>query len=884
MMRLIGGWLLVLACLVISPARADSPPPAEARTFAAAAEALRAGFYARADAELNDFIRKFPTSPRVPEALLLQAQARIELGNYPGALQLITEGRAQPGMWADEFLFWEAEANLRKGDHAEAARLFGKLVQEHPTSTRRLEAVVAQATALSRGGQWKDMAGVLQQTNGVFLAAAKSNPTNGLVLRGWLLLGEARLALQEYPAARAALEPLANFPLHPRIDWQRQYLLAQIDLAQDRLPEVLRATTNLLNLATNAALRRLTADSFALRGGVLERMKRDDDAIAAYRENLADGVPPERQRQALGRITALCLAADRIADALSTAELFLSRYPEAAAADLAFLTVGELRLRLHTAGAAAAVPPTTVLTNLGVGTNHLQLAKAALDRVITQFPSSTCRGTAFLNLGWCYWLEDQLPESQAAFESALPLLQFPKEQATARFKLGDAQYRRRDFTNALANYKAVAEGFAGLPEFVEPALYQALRAALAAGDLTAAQAQLSRILESFPAGFHADGAVLLMGQEVSRKQSPAAARALFQQFVTAATNAPLAPQVELAIARTFEQENDWPSALQKYQGWLNRYTNSPSVPRAEYGAAWSAFQSGDEAGALARFTNLVARFPTNDLTPMAQWWVADFYFRTGNFQQAEINYQLLFQNSPASDLACQAQMMAGRVALARQGWDDAKSYFTKLYANTNCQAELRVQALFAHGDTLMSRDAPGTNRLANYEEAIRVFSSISELYPDSPLAPLALGEKANCYVQWVQYSQNYDLAMQAFQEVVASPRANATARSIARVGIGLVLEKQAALQSGTNQLDLVRQALNHYLDVFFEKDLKPGESSSAFWVRKAGLEAGRVAESLQEWQQAVRIYQRLGEIMPTLRNSLDRRILKAQENLARIPS
>ena len=112
--------------------------------------------------------------------------------------------------------------------------------------------------------------------------------------------------------------------------------------------------------------------------------------------------------------------------------------------------------------------------------------------------------------------------------------------------------------------------------------------------------------------------------------------------------------------------------------------------------------------------------------------------------------------------------------------------------------------------------------------------------------------------------------------------ANATVRGIARVGMGVVEEKLAEQKTGAEQAALLQSALNHYLDVlYFDKDLKEGEKPDPFWVKKAGLEAARLAESRQEWAQAIKIYERLRALMPALGSTLDKKTAKAAEQLTR---
>src|SRR5689334_21924374 len=88
----------------------------EDRAFSDAAKSFQDTFYSRAEREFATFVQQFPNSPRVPEALLLQAEARLMQTNYAGALELLTTNKAAAGPMAPEYLFWLGEVCLRSGD------------------------------------------------------------------------------------------------------------------------------------------------------------------------------------------------------------------------------------------------------------------------------------------------------------------------------------------------------------------------------------------------------------------------------------------------------------------------------------------------------------------------------------------------------------------------------------------------------------------------------------------------------------------------------------------------------------------------------------------------------------------------------------------------
>jgi TolA-binding protein len=865
--------------------------PSEKGLFTSASQALQDGFYSKAEEDFASFVQLFPASPKVPEAILRQAEARLKLKNYAGAVELLSGHLAQAGPLSADYLFRLGQTFLLKGEPRSAADTFSKLIQQAPTSPYALEASVSQATALASLGEWAQVIALLRQTNGVFQTAARAGVSNQLVIRGFLLLGEALFAQARAPAqfleVEEAVKALAGAQLSPDLAWQYQYLVGRGRLAAGRLPEALQATTNLLTLATNTAQPQLQAESIAFKAGLLERLGRPDEAIGQYELNLRDGFPADRQRQALLKITELALALNQVDRAAQMLDKFCAQNPEASSADLALLTLGELRLRQHASLAGETPSPSPA------NTNALQQARTALDMLLTRKPQSPLIAKARLDLGWVLWLEGKWTDAQAAFQAAVERLPMSPDLAAAHFKLGDTQFRLNDFAGALTNYAAVVEKFENAPEvktnLFEPALYQTVRAALAATNYPAATNALARLLASYPKSFHTERAVLLAGQGVSNKGDPAAARAIFTDFVKAVPGSSLGPELQLAIARTYEQENKWENAIGLYQDWLSRFTNGGARPRAEFYFGWANYQARRETNAFNTFTNFLARYPTNELAPLARWWLGDYYLRNGNAVEAEKSYKQLFQDGPPSALTYQAIMMAGRAAWRQQtdtSLRTSTNYFLMLCNDTNCPADLRLQALSAYGDYFVSCES--SNKIADYREAINIFTSIYESSPTSRLGLAALGQKASCLLQWALKAQQPDSltnAVAALQHIVAATNATVAARSIARVALAVVLEKQADWPESrppAEKAPLLQQALTNCLEVlYFDKSLPEGEKPDAFWIKEAGLRAARLAERLQDWNAALRVYERLREWLPPLAPMLDKKILKARDDLAR---
>ena len=197
--RLQAGWLgwptLLFAVLLLMPGFGFAQNAAEFRAFDAAARAFQDAIYDRAEKEFSQFVVAFPESPRVPEAILFQAQSALKQQNLKGTVDLLTAHLAKAGTLTDQYHYWLAEAQLKSNNYQAAADSFARLVKGFPSSARLLEASYGEALARFKMRDWRHEAELLQPTNGTFRQSAKVRSNDELVARGQLLLGEALLEI-----------------------------------------------------------------------------------------------------------------------------------------------------------------------------------------------------------------------------------------------------------------------------------------------------------------------------------------------------------------------------------------------------------------------------------------------------------------------------------------------------------------------------------------------------------------------------------------------------------------------------------------------------------------------------------------------------------------
>src|SRR5712671_3084193 len=118
-------WRVVLVATLVSSATCVfAAGQAEKSAFNSASNAFGTAVWDRAEKQFAEFIEKYPDSTFVPEAILLQAEARFEQTNYSGAIELLLANQVTAGKLADQYVFWLARAQFQSGAYRASADNF----------------------------------------------------------------------------------------------------------------------------------------------------------------------------------------------------------------------------------------------------------------------------------------------------------------------------------------------------------------------------------------------------------------------------------------------------------------------------------------------------------------------------------------------------------------------------------------------------------------------------------------------------------------------------------------------------------------------------------------------------------------------------------------
>jgi tetratricopeptide (TPR) repeat protein len=322
----------------------------------------------------------------------------------------------------------------------------------------------------------------------------------------------------------------------------------------------------------------------------------------------------------------------------------------------------------------------------------------------------------------------------------------------------------------------------------------------------------------------------------------------------------------MAIADSFMREGSWTNAIHVLTPWVASYaTNHAAAPRAEFDLAWASEQAGIATNSVTTFRTLVSKYPNHYRTPTILLLLGDRYSARGDFANAEQAYITIYTNTlwKATSAQQQAYLGAAQSALARRSPSTARERLTTLINDPSCPTNLLAEAFFWLGSAWYDEVPESrTNVVGNFVEAINAFSKVAQFSPTHDRTPKAWCLIGQCALQIAGVDPKfYATASTNFVKTLNS-NADITWRSRAKVGLANVSRK-------TGQPDA---ALALYQDVYYGKLRNPNEDIDPYWTWTAGIEAYQLNLELGRKEDAIKVYERLGEIFPSRKPLLEKEL------------
>lgn len=928
--RVVSSFLLLLACVLViaaqkpqesspkpqappepaaNPVKQEPPPapvveapklPDELSVFNAAVISYNDNLFERAEKEFKDFQVNYPTSTNLSQAIVYQGlslyrqEKYTETRGFFSSLLTQTNAATLP-VNKDQYHYWIGMASLKLADYPGAITSFSELLKEHSNSSLVPNALYYTGDAWKMLGNTKRAIELFDAEGSLFLTVAEKEPNNIYVIQGRLLLAELFLSQNELDKARGILEKVATSNLPPELQWKRLFLLARVNLAQKDSAAATLNINSLLTLTTNAGLLSLEYQGLALQGDLLRQENKIEEAAAIYERNVANKLIPLSDRwQALMNTVRIKLELGKRDDAIRLLKSFNEESGNKPYSDELLATLGNLQMQDY----YQAIPQLGVLEpGRGLKNEKILAAYANYTNLVTAFPKSTFLPKAQLNLGLCHWELSRPLDAMVCYSNAIASLPISEDNAFARIKLAEAQFYQKDFAAVALTIAAYMDTYANAPGIPvatqEQALHLQLCAAVENKNEELAKSTMATALTKYPNASFTERDLIYLGNYLCEIGKPAEARIQFQEALKLFPESTMKPDVSWLLARTWLYEKKFPEATKACQTWLDTFPKElPLYPLVEFELAWAYAQNGDYDMAMSRFSLYLNEHPKGVNAILARKWVADYYYNRKDFFSAEKNYQLIFEqtdtNNPLDDLLLDARMMAARSAFARSSVKDAGKHLLDLVnlllSKQVTSGDRLDEALLLLGDTLTGEMSPTEDaqvKLARFAEAINAYSRIPQT---NRLGAVAMSRIANCHFQLAggdppdtnRISQSilfYNLAMTA-------PQASVQTRSMAELGLATLYQYLSSLESLSQEIreERLKSALDHYLNVFQGKNNNP-EEYDPFCVQRAGMEVARILEDQKKWTEALKIYERLLKLVPSLQPLLKLKMEYVQSHI-----
>lgn len=841
-------WIAILAtglcaqAAVIGDVSLTRPPtPPDERMYLAAARSFQGGHWATSVRWLGELIERHPDSPRRAQAVSLMAQSHYQMGQFRESYGVLSNGRLAAGDLADEYLYWMAECRVGQGNLEAAGQIYSELLQSFPKSDHALEAVLGMGFVAAQVQDWAKIVSLLLPAESEFQRAVGEGLVSVQLQEGGLLLAEALLQQKDVETAMVWVKRLPR-AMDAERGWRRDLLLARIAMQSGERAVASQVLEQLKNtLVEQKAPESMHAKVDGVNAALMESAQEWREA-ANLQVQISNGMnlPADQRAQAALNAVRLYQHCDEIDHAIAILKK-VSVDPEMKSVHaIAQFIQGEFELLMR--------------GDTTIAQRHFRQALASSE-------SKELIARAQFGIGRCLLKSNNATEAHEAFLNVIGLGGQSNWVAQVRYVDALALLAEGKSEQAFETLALIDQGVSN--DLLEKAKYLQLKTAMAQGDaaqmielLDEAKAVNSSLL-AYSILASAQGHVTL-----GRRENAAA---LLVEFREQNPGSPLLAAAELENIRLIASEGRWTEVVALYKKWLADHPANELVPSVKLDRAWALAQSGQILNAAAAYRELAHANDNSKESFAAQMWLADQDYQSKtNRLAAEKRYLAIAgaTNSPIK-LRHRSLFMAGRAALARQGFEDARKIFQDLLNDQALDRQNRVEATFALGDLTMV-ELGGVDEgalLGKLTQSTNAFHEIIQESPTNSVAARAWGRIGDGCLLISKTQPGYLLHAEiAYRQSLAiSGETSPEVRSQSHLGLAYTLERGA---TGTGLEEKLNSAADHAMTVFYGRHLEAGERNSAYWQTQGGLMAIRILERLKRFQEAIGLCDELAQQYP----------------------
>ena len=791
------GWALALGLLLAAATAgaAESPLVGEAR------QAIAENIPEVAIEKLRQAIESLPIgSEGRPEALALLAEAQLNAGQPPDALDTLTK--------------------ITPGDDARIVRLRALAL----VALARWDEALAQFEAL--GARGDAVAAIMGKVQCLQSLGRREEAVE--LLKPLAFSGDAPAALRlQLAVLLVDLDRIAEaLPFlrstgasTPTDEHWRRYIQARIHLREKKPLAALDDLTPLIGDAPTSAPAGLTHN---LRAAAT--LAEADARLAASGPETAEKVIEAfiRQNPASPHLDSIFCRLDQIyALDPSTDEGPLSRMAAELPAQAAALAQFHLA-RAH------------------LRAKRNDLADAALKTFLARFPEDRLTPSVHAMLAENAQARGDLAGAEAALDAASRTAQTEKQRGEFALQTALLNLDQGEFVRASAGFTNAA---LRSPDLKITARYDAALAWLRQKNYARFGEDFTAFTAEFSDRALAGNLRIEEGLMRARSDDKLAGKSL-KAFLVDFKDHPRVPEAQLALAELALNEGDIAEA-QKLQRAVVADGPTPEMrEQAEYLGIFldDAKVPRNEDQAIARGRDFIRQHPASAVLGEVRMKLGEIYFRREDYLKAQEQFETLARERADGPHATAALFLAGQCSMKLLNTE-----------SLNRALELFGAVIAKHGPLethARIQQAIVKTKLGAPDDAVKIYDSILTAQPpvEAELRLAALTGKADNLVTLGKTDgKQFAAAIATYDQIIATEKAPPSWRN------------QASYKKAkTLELDDQRDAaLVIFYDILQRTATGPRET---FWLAKAGFDAAALVESRQQWKSAIGIYEKMAAI------------------------
>lgn len=790
-------WIIPFVLCMSGPVQANVD---EEELISTAQRAFNDGFHDVAIRYLEQFVPRYPDSPKINQAKLLLGQCYYFKNQYEKAIDLMKSVTPTQEN-QDMLLYWQGETYLKLGNYPQARANYEKLIEQLPDS--------------------------------VYIPQA-------LYSLGWSFFDA-----KQYALARKALGTLVTrFPKHQLKEdamlkmAESIYNLGKYDVAVDEFQQYLAAhpqSPHAAEVNLNIADALYYAENFTAAFNAYEKALKAAKNPRTYQIALVGkiwcGIKKKMYDQAQKWIKD-ALEFSRIKD-LSTEDILLAQ------AHL-FYQQGERRKSVDAFG--------DLVKKFPAGSRRLEayLGRANASYLLKDFAQAAkdykfiidhhqpqsdndILDKANLGLGWSYVKMDKLQDAIKHFRGVAENASSKRTRVNAMVQIGDAYHDSGKYSEAVGVYLAIQKDFWDSP-YTDYVLYREGIVFLKMDNIAAAQTAFKSLQTSFPKSKYLEEINYYLGVIEFKKSNWTSAAKRMESFLKALTHpSDFAPEANYILALSYMNLKQPDEALKVFLKILRLYPNDAVVAKnSDIGIAKCQFELGQIKEAVKRFKMIVFKYPKTDVQEESLLWLAQYAMKSSLYEEAVEYYTQLIETFPDNPHMDQMHYELGQAYEVQNNMDQALVHYKAISAKNSTlvsKAKLAIAGIFSKEFDL--------------QKALSAYQSIASTNPE--YARDAYLKMAQLY----RNSQDYDNEIETYKKALGMERGKAS------VSNAELLFNIADAYEATNRLD---QAVDTYLKISVQY------SDQTAWVVKAYLRVAQIFEGRQDWEGAKVTYQKIVQL------------------------